>query len=42
MQFQVSKAIALKPNFQLLHLQAAFHESLGEIEAAISHCQATN
>jgi len=37
---ELSKAIAFKPDLQLLHLRAAFHESLGEMEAAIRDCRA--
>eukprot|EP01018_Ginkgo_biloba_P000937 Gb_10448 [translate_table: standard] len=37
---ELSKAIAFKSDLQLLHLRAAFHESIGDIEGAIRDCQA--
>ncbi|CAN6467442.1 unnamed protein product [Victoria cruziana] len=37
---ELSKAIAFKPDLQLLHLRAAFHESMGEISAATRDCRA--
>ncbi|CAL1368925.1 unnamed protein product [Linum trigynum] len=37
---ELSKAIAFKPELQMLHLRAAFHESMGEIVAALKDCEA--
>uniref|UniRef100_A0A7N0T346 BTB domain-containing protein n=1 Tax=Kalanchoe fedtschenkoi TaxID=63787 RepID=A0A7N0T346_KALFE len=37
---ELSKAIAFKPDFQLLHLRAAFHDSLGGIASTIRDCEA--
>ncbi|CAM8930124.1 unnamed protein product [Rhodiola kirilowii] len=37
---ELSKAISFKPDFQLLHLRAAFHDSLGDITSTIRDCEA--
>ncbi|XP_057837356.1 ethylene-overproduction protein 1 [Cryptomeria japonica] len=37
---ELSKAIAFKTDLQLLHLRGAFHESIGDTEAAVRDCQA--
>ena len=38
--FELSKAIAFKPDLQLLHLRAAFYESVGDAVAAVQDCEA--
>ncbi|ERM97415.1 hypothetical protein AMTR_s00252p00018000 [Amborella trichopoda] len=37
---ELSKAIAFKTDLQLLHLRAAFHESMGDMASAMRDCQA--
>lgn len=37
---ELSKAIFFKPDLQLLHLRAAFQESMGNHAAAIQDCEA--
>ncbi|GAB4834001.1 hypothetical protein Ancab_032253 [Ancistrocladus abbreviatus] len=37
---ELSKAIAFKPDLQLLHLRAAFHDSMGNITATLRDCEA--
>ncbi|XVE58992.1 hypothetical protein DITRI_Ditri05aG0008400 [Diplodiscus trichospermus] len=37
---ELSKAIAFKPDLQMLHLRAAFYESIGDLESAFCDCEA--
>ncbi|XP_022755558.1 ethylene-overproduction protein 1-like [Durio zibethinus] len=37
---ELSKAIAFKPDLQMLHLRAAFYESMGDLNSALSDCEA--
>lgn len=37
---ELSRAISFKPDLQLLHLRAAFYDSMGEGAAAIKDCEA--
>lgn len=37
---ELTKAIAFKPDLQLLHLRAAFHESMNDYTATIRDCEA--
>lgn len=37
---ELTKAIAFKPDLQILHLRAAFHESSGDLSSALQDCQA--
>ncbi|KAB1226920.1 Ethylene-overproduction protein 1 [Morella rubra] len=37
---ELSKAIAFKPDLQMLHLRAAFYESMGNPNSALQDCQA--
>eukprot|EP00246_Nothoceros_aenigmaticus_P011163 TRINITY_DN2942_c0_g1_i1.p1 TRINITY_DN2942_c0_g1~~TRINITY_DN2942_c0_g1_i1.p1 ORF type:complete len:359 (+),score=55.74 TRINITY_DN2942_c0_g1_i1:62-1078(+) len=37
---ELSRAIAFKADLQLLHLRAAFHECIGDIDGAIRDCRA--
>ncbi|KAL9249958.1 Ethylene-overproduction protein 1-like protein [Drosera capensis] len=37
---ELSRALAFKPDLQLLHLRAAFHESMGDITATLRDCEA--
>lgn len=37
---ELTKAINFKPDLQLLHLRAAFHDSMGDRESAIRDCEA--
>lgn len=37
---ELTKAIAFKPDLQLLHLRAAFHDSMGDYESTIKDCEA--
>lgn len=37
---ELTRAIAFKPDLQLLHLRAAFHESMGDYVSAIQDCEA--
>jgi tetratricopeptide (TPR) repeat protein len=37
---ELSGAIAFKPDLQLLHLRAAFFDSMGERESALRDCEA--
>ncbi|XP_050370869.1 ethylene-overproduction protein 1 isoform X2 [Argentina anserina] len=37
---ELTKAIAFKPDLQMLHLRAAFHESSGDLSSALQDCQA--
>ncbi|KAL8509229.1 hypothetical protein ACS0TY_016425 [Phlomoides rotata] len=38
---ELSKAIAFKPDLQLLHLRSAFHDSMGDITSTLRDCEAT-
>ena len=37
---ELTKAIAFKPDLQMLHLRAAFYESMGNFVSAIQDCEA--
>ncbi|KAG6631181.1 hypothetical protein I3843_13G062000 [Carya illinoinensis] len=37
---ELTKAIAFKPDLQMLHLRAAFYESMGNLTSALQDCQA--
>lgn len=37
---ELTKAINFKPDLQMLHLRAAFHESMGDLSLALRDCQA--
>ncbi|GMI88896.1 ETHYLENE OVERPRODUCER 1, ARABIDOPSIS ETHYLENE OVERPRODUCER 1 [Hibiscus trionum] len=37
---ELSKAIAFKPDLQMLHLRAAFYESIGNLNSALRDCEA--
>ncbi|XWS53366.1 hypothetical protein CRYUN_Cryun11dG0151300 [Craigia yunnanensis] len=37
---ELSKAIAFKPDLQMLHLRAAFYESRGDLNSALCDCEA--
>ncbi|XVF68470.1 hypothetical protein PTKIN_Ptkin11bG0005300 [Pterospermum kingtungense] len=37
---ELSKAIAFKPDLQMLHLRAAFYESMGDLNSALCDCEA--
>ncbi|KAJ4840516.1 Ethylene-overproduction protein 1 [Turnera subulata] len=37
---ELTKAIAFKPELQMLHLRAAFYESMGDLSAALQDCAA--
>lgn len=37
---ELTKAISFKPDLQLLHLRAAFHDSVGDCESAVRDCEA--
>lgn len=37
---ELSKAIAFKPDLQMLHLRAAFYESMGDLNSAMQDSQA--
>lgn len=37
---ELNKAIAFKPDLQMLHLRAAFHESMGDFVASLRDCEA--
>ncbi|KAF5751342.1 Tetratricopeptide repeat (TPR)-containing protein [Tripterygium wilfordii] len=37
---ELSKAIAFKPELQMLYLRAAFYESMGDLTAALQDCEA--
>jgi Tfp pilus assembly protein PilF len=37
---ELSGAIAFKPDVQLLHLRAAFFDSMGDTESALRDCEA--
>jgi len=37
---ELSRAINFKPELQLLHLRAAFYESMGDLVSSIQDCEA--
>ncbi|KAE8722766.1 Ethylene-overproduction protein 1 [Hibiscus syriacus] len=37
---ELTKAIAFKPDLQILHLRAAFYESMGDMKSALRDCEA--
>lgn len=37
---ELSKAIAFKPDLQMLYLRSAFHESMSDIVSALRDCEA--
>ena len=37
---ELSRAIAFKPELQMLHLRAAFYESMGDTVSALRDCEA--
>lgn len=37
---ELTKAIAFKPDVQMLNLRAAFHESMGDLSSALRDCEA--
>ncbi|XP_057983215.1 ethylene-overproduction protein 1 [Malania oleifera] len=37
---ELSKAITFKPDIQLLHLRAAFHDSMGDYDSTLRDCEA--
>ncbi|KAM7463934.1 hypothetical protein LguiA_032055 [Lonicera macranthoides] len=37
---ELTKAIAFKPDLQLLHLRAAFHDSMGDYNSTVRDCEA--
>ena len=37
---ELTRAIAFKPDLQMLNLRAAFHESMGDFSSALRDCQA--
>lgn len=37
---ELDKAIAFKPDLQMLHLRSAFHESMGDVVSALRDCEA--
>lgn len=37
---ELTRAIVFKPDLQILHLRAAFHESIGDVSSALQDCQA--
>lgn len=37
---ELTKVISFKPDLQLLHLRAAFHDSMGDLTSAIRDCEA--
>ena len=37
---ELTKAINFKPDLQMLHLRAAFYESMGDLSSALQDCQA--
>ncbi|KAL3518032.1 hypothetical protein ACH5RR_020621 [Cinchona calisaya] len=37
---ELTRAIAFKPDLQMLNLRAAFHESMGDLSSALRDCQA--
>ncbi|KAM1653503.1 hypothetical protein ACFX14_006074 [Malus domestica] len=37
---ELTRAISFKPDLQMLHLRAAFYESIGDLSSALRDCQA--
>lgn len=37
---ELTKAIAFKPDLQMLHLRAAFYESVGDLDSAVQDSEA--
>lgn len=37
---ELTKAITFKPDLQLLHLRAAFHDSMGDYASTLRDCEA--
>lgn len=37
---ELTKALAFKPDLQMLHLRAAFHESMGDFVSGLRDCEA--
>lgn len=37
---ELTRAIAFKPDLQMLHLRAAFYESMGDLSSALQDCEA--
>lgn len=37
---ELTRAIAFKPDMQLLHLRAAFYDSMGDLASTIRDCEA--
>ena len=37
---ELTKALAFKPDLQLLHLRAAFHDSMGDYISSVRDCEA--
>lgn len=37
---ELSKALTFKPDLQLLHLRAAFHDSMGDLVSTVRDCEA--
>lgn len=37
---ELSKAIAFKPDLHMIHLRAAFYESMGDLPLAVQDCEA--
>lgn len=37
---ELTKAISFKPELQMLHLRAAFYESMGDLTSALQDCEA--
>lgn len=37
---ELTKAIKFKPDLQMLHLRAAFYESMGDLSLSLQDCQA--
>lgn len=37
---ELTRAIAFKPDLQMLHLRAAFFESMGDFSSALQDCEA--
>lgn len=37
---ELTKALAFKPDLQLLHLRAAFHDSMGDYTCTLRDCEA--
>lgn len=37
---ELTKALSFKPDLQMLHLRAAFYDSIGDTSSAVRDCQA--